>query len=57
MRDAFYCQPLNTVLVQFDDDSVAKDGVIEIQRRYDDNGVVPVVMDKRVISPKKTSDI
>lgn len=57
MRNALYCQPMNTVLVQSDDDGVAKDAAIEIQRRDDDNRVVPVIMDKKAVSPKKISDI
>lgn len=57
MRNALYCQPMNTVLVQSDDDGVAKDAAIEIQRRDDDNRVAPVIMDKKAVSPKKISDI
>lgn len=57
MRDAFYCQPLNTVLMQFDDDSVVIIAAGEIQRRYDDNGAVSVIMVKKAFLPKKISDI
>lgn len=57
MLNALYFQPMNTVLVQSDDDSVTKDAAVEIQRWDDDNGVVPIIMDKRAISPKKISDI
>lgn len=53
MRDAKHWQLLNTVLVQSDDDGVAKDTVVEIQRRDDDNGVVPVIMVKKGVSTKK----
>ena len=53
MRDAWNWQPLNAVLVQSGDDGVAKDAVIEIQRRDDDNGFVPIIMDKKAVSPKK----
>lgn len=57
MQDALYCQPMNTVLVQSSDDRVAKNAAIEIQRRDADNGVVPIIMDKKAVSPKKISDI
>ena len=58
IRDAWYWQPLNTVLVQSDDGGVAKDAVIEIQSWYDDNGVVPVIIVKKGVSQrKKLSDI
>lgn len=56
-RNALYCQPMNTVLVQSDDDSVAKDAAIEIQRLDDDNRVVPVIMDKIGCLAEKISDI
>jgi hypothetical protein len=39
--------------VQSDDDGVAKDTVIEIQRRDADNGVVPVIMVKKAGPSKK----
>lgn len=44
---------MNAVLVQFDDDGVAKDAAVEMQRWDDDNGAIPIIMDKRAISPKK----
>lgn len=53
MRDAWYWRSLNTVLAQSDDDGVAKDAVIEIQRRDADNGVVPVISVKKAVSSKK----
>ena len=43
--------------MQSDDDGVAKDAAVEIQRRDDDNGVVPVIMVKKAVSTKKISDI
>lgn len=39
--------------MQFDDDGVAKDAVIEIQRWDSDNGVVPVISVKKAVSSKK----
>jgi len=39
--------------VQSDDGGVAKDTVVEIQRRDDDNGVAPVIMVKNGVSTKK----
>lgn len=53
IRDARCWQPLNTVLVQSDDDGVAKDTIIEIQRWVDDNGVVPVITVKKGVPTKK----
>lgn len=53
MRDAFYCQQSNTVLVQCYDYGVAKDTAVETQMRYDDNGAVPVIMVKKAVPPKK----
>ena len=53
MRDAWYWQPLNTVLVQSVDGGVAKDAIIEIQRWNDNNGVVPVITVKKGVSTKK----
>ena len=52
MRDAFYCQP-STVLVQCYDYGVAKDVAAGIKGWYDDNGAVPIIMDKEAVSPKK----
>ena len=43
--------------MQSDDGGVAKDTVVEIQRRDDDNGVAPVIMVKMVSQRKKLSDI
>lgn len=48
---------MNAVLVQSDNDGDAKDTASEIHMWDDDNGVVPIIMDKRAISPKKISDI
>lgn len=53
LRYAWYWQSLNTVLVQSDDDGVAKDTVVEIQRRDADNGVVLVVTVKKGVPTKK----
>lgn len=52
-RNALYFQPTNSVLVQSDDDGVAKDAAIEIQRRDADNGVVPVIIVKKAVPSKK----
>ena len=53
MRNALYCQPMNAVLVQSDNDGDAKDAAVEIHRCYDDNGVVPVIKGKKAVSLKK----
>lgn len=57
MLDAWCWQPLNTVLAQSDNDSVAKDAVVEVLRWDADNGVVPLSCSKRASQRKKLSDI
>ena len=57
MLDAWCWQPLNTVLAQSDNDSVAKDAVVEVLRWDADNGVVPFHGQKGCFNEKKLSDI
>lgn len=56
MRDAWYWQSLNTVLVQFDDDGIAKDAVI-FRGGMLVMELCPLSWSKRVSQRKKLSDI
>lgn len=56
MQDALYCQPMNTVLVQFDDDGIAKDAVI-FRGGMLVMELCPLSWSKRVSQRKKLSDI